>query len=329
MSLPTGKQLAFLFFSPEKAKDNVWICEVCQNTVRQSLGYTNLCNHLNRHHPNVIQERAEEAKKQKRHFFSSLTYPRKAVSIHGWLECVTLALQPFSFVSNDVIRRHIKHDDICYKTLISYMHKLMRAVEQKIQDSLPEKFAIIFDGWSAGDNHFVGVFATYPATNDVGYEKVLLGFSPMENEASQDAAEHYNYMEYVLEVHGKSYDNVVAIVGDNTSTNKAFARRRGPVFVGCHSHRFNLAVKDILEDHTAAISKVQELMHKLCYHIPAAMLRRLTPLSAFTANVTRWSSTHAMLKRYVAIREFITEIDLTEISLLLLSSEGKTPLKCS
>ncbi|RHY44050.1 hypothetical protein DYB34_012661 [Aphanomyces astaci] len=37
----------------------------------------------------------------------------------------------------------------------------------------------------------------------------------------------------------------------------------------------------------------------------AAKLRRLTPLGAINRNVTRWSSTYSMLKRYVAIRTYI------------------------
>lgn len=40
-----------------------------------------------------------------------------------------------------------------------------------------------------------------------------------------------------------NYDKVVAIVGDNSSTSMAFARKVGCELVSFHSHRFNLNVK--------------------------------------------------------------------------------------
>lgn len=111
----------------------------------------------------------------------------------------------------------------------------------------------MFDGCDGGGAYYVGVFATYPANNCHSYEKILIGMSPIENEDCFNAGEHYDYMEYALDVHGKNYINVAAIIGDKTSTDKAFARRAGPIFVGCHSHKFNLAVKDILCDYTDVV----------------------------------------------------------------------------
>lgn len=50
----------------------------------------------------------------------------------------------------------------------------------------------------------------------------------MGGKVSLEAAEYFDYVKYVLEIYSKSFSSVVAIVGDNTATNKSFARRFGP-----------------------------------------------------------------------------------------------------
>ncbi len=87
-----------------------------------------------------------------------------------------------------------------------------------------------------------------------------LAFSPCESENSQSAENHYQFLLFVLELFGKSIENVVALEGDNRSANKAFAIRVGCGFVGCASHRYNLAMKDILQEEQIVIQKVRELI---------------------------------------------------------------------
>lgn len=74
------------------------------------------------------------------------------------------------------------------------MHNLNKKVETIIRDTIPEKLAIIFDGCWSDDTHYVSVYATYPATNECGYEKgttiVLLAFSQVEHDESLDSNEH-------------------------------------------------------------------------------------------------------------------------------------------
>lgn len=101
------------------------------------------------------------------------------------------------------------------------MHKLTRQGQSNIRQTFPESFATVSDGCSSEETHHVEVFASFSAENEVGWKKVLLGFSPMQNKEVLNPEEHYNYVEFVLEVHGGSHDNVAAIVGDRTSTKKA------------------------------------------------------------------------------------------------------------
>ena len=225
-AIPTGKNLALLFFTRKKRNDAGWECLSCEKVVKQRpCGYTNLCTHINQHHKNEIQSVCNRAKKRKLSAFESITYNKRTLAVHGWLECVTICLRPFSFCENVVIRRHFRHESISRGSLINYMHRLTKIVERKIEGLLPDRLAIVFDGWAGGDTHFVSVFATFPANNKQGYDRVFLACSPMENEECLDANEHYNFLVYVLGVFGKSIDAVVAVVGDNCSMNRAMSRK--------------------------------------------------------------------------------------------------------
>lgn len=182
-----------------------------------------MCNHIKKNYPDLIKERLKRATDGPRKRFQALTCFRKTVSAHVWIDCVTATLQSFSFFSDNVICKHIKHDTICHETFLAYVHKLMCKVEKRIRDTIPDKFVIVFDGPNGGHTRYVEAYATFSADKAVWHEKVLICFQPMEKEEALYAVEHYNYLEYVLEVHGESYDKVEAIVGDSTSTNKAFA----------------------------------------------------------------------------------------------------------
>lgn len=68
----------------------------------------------------------------------------------------------------------------------------------------------------------------------------------MEREDTKNAEEHVSFAKFVLSEFGKSFANVVNEIGNNCVTNKAFCSRAGISFIVCASHRFNLAVKDLM-----------------------------------------------------------------------------------
>lgn len=72
-----------------------------------------------------------------------------------------------------------------------YMHRLMSTEEEIVHNDLPEKFAYEFDWYSVGNTQYVGVPSMFPADNVVGYKKVLLRLSPMENEDSVQTGDPY------------------------------------------------------------------------------------------------------------------------------------------
>ncbi|KAG6611757.1 RWD domain-containing protein 3 [Phytophthora cinnamomi] len=140
-----------------------------------------------------------------------------------------------------------------------------------IGEEMGNLFGLLFDGWSHGTTHFIGVYALYVAV-----------------------------------------DMIQFIVADNCNTNRSIATKLGVPLVGCASHRFNLAVKKFLTEHEPLLQKVNSLMDQLRHPNNAAELRNHTPLRAKKRNATRWSSTYAMLERYVDFRPHIRLVEAVE-----------------
>lgn len=184
------------------------------------------------------------------------------------------------------------------------MQLVTRHMESKIKKVLPHCFAVVFDGWSTGRTHCVGVFGTYRSDSVVGYDKVWLWISPMEDETSQSTKEHFRFLVFVLDVYYRKLSTVATIIGDKNSTNITFSRMVCPNFTGCDSHCFKQVVKDILDGKKDQIHKSQAIMKKLSCSISSNLLRRLIPLSAKHENCTRWSSTYHMLCRYCQLCPF-------------------------
>ena len=145
------------------------------------------------------------------------------------------------------------------------MELVTKEVEKRIQSALPEKLALALaiDGWTKNSTHFVGVFAIYPAANTQGYDSALLAFSPLFSETRFTANDHYQFLEWVLSVYGKTMSDVIAIIGDNAEVNKALSNLCEKPLIGCASHRFNLAVSLFLKEHTEIIAKISDIMIKL------------------------------------------------------------------
>ncbi len=133
--------------------------------------------------------------------------------------------------------------------------------------------------------------------NQLVYTLVLLPFSPLENELNQVAENHLDFLDFVFDLYGKRLHNVMALTSDNYSINKTIACRSETVLIGSASHRCNLYVKDVINDSVSLIEKVNCLMRKMCYLIPAVQLRKHTYLKAKCKNLTKWSSTARIFKR--------------------------------
>lgn len=93
----------------------------------------------------------------------------------------------------------------------------------------------------------------------------------------------------------------MALLGSELSTDKALATEMNIRFIGCASHRLNLAFADIICRESYVVDKVQVIKKNLCNLFPGARLRKFTPRGPVLNNVIRGSSTFAVLKRYIAL----------------------------
>jgi len=97
--------------------------------------------------------------------------------------------------------------------------------------------------------------------------------------------------------------------------------------VGCASHRFNLAMKTILDTCKAVLDKVNTLMAELRTLKNAVHLRKimhdagLRPILPIRSNTTRWSSTFDMIQRYFKLKFYIGQIEEVEDFFLSKSEE--------
>ena len=76
----------------------------------------------------------------------------------------------------------------------------------------------------------------------------------------------YAYIDYIsfdLSLYNQYLSNVITLIADSCNTSKKMAKERKIQFVGCFSHRYNLAMDHFLEHKNNQISKVDELVKKL------------------------------------------------------------------
>ena len=149
----------------------------------------------------------------------------------------------------------------------------------------------------------------------------------MDDETKLNADEHVKFTEIVLSSYGKWWNNIAALIGDNCNTNRSMSKKAMVNFIGCASHRFDLAVKDIMVEYDDLVSTVNAIMKKLKNLVPSAKLRKLTPLKPKTRNVTRWSSTHDMLERYLELKQFIPLIKLPEVDDMMPTSRQERDIE--
>lgn len=104
------------------------------------------------------------------------------------------------------------------------MEYLTTSVEENASNGLLDKLAMVFDLCSGGDTHYVATSAVLPLTYPTGYACLLLLITLIVYEYSLNTDEHYAFLKFVLYLHQKSIENLVAIAVDNTSTHKTFLR---------------------------------------------------------------------------------------------------------
>ncbi|ETV75850.1 hypothetical protein H257_09825 [Aphanomyces astaci] len=294
-----------------------WRCTLCQRTYTQQegRGYTNLLAHLKASHSNYATL-MREAPAAAQSTNTRLWVSDRVKGRFGWISWIVEEGLPLTFCEKPSTRRFTNLPIISHVTLRDNILRLTEVVEKKISKEIPDRFGIIFDGWTHNSEHYLAVFASYE--KDGVLVQPLLSLAPIIHEPDDDhsAKTHYTAIKSVLAMFKKTITQCVFLVGDNCSVNKTLAKLMSVPLIGCASHRLNLAVKAYTQQHEDELAKIQQLMIKLRTLNQASKLLFRTELRPILRQDTRWSSTFAMLQRFFELREHLDHEDDTILEIL-------------
>lgn len=334
----------YFFFKPSSKKrteDQKWQCKKCEELKIRNGGWTNLLNHIGScvggdYETQYDHVLASAGPGGMTDYFEVQLSPAET-EMFGWIELLVVKNLPLSYVDCPLIRKNSKLGPKCSKTVQKYIFALVNVVRDKIKRKLPsEKFVIMFDGWTEGTDHYIGISASYTdktgaddeSGNHVsGVHSSLLSIKPLlvDEIAGMSASDHLKHISKALKMYGKDVEDILCFVGDNCSVNRRMSKDLDVPLLGCASHKFNLAVREWIKDQPSLdhiIKKVAFVMKKASTLKIAAKLRKLTAYSTVRENDTRWSSTFQMLSRYDLISTELSSInDLLELVLTHLEKD--------
>lgn len=174
-------------------------------------GYTNLRNHLRCCVGENFEEIYLEHLKSCCGKLDSFVYSSpKDSDIFRLIEWIIMKNQPITEVDNEITRSILNIKPISSKSLRKYILSLVPLVEDELKSVIPNKFAIMFDGWSDSNTHYVAIFATFMIKGQ--YHEVLLACRPLLQEDDLSADQHLLFLEDTLEVYGNSMENVICLI---------------------------------------------------------------------------------------------------------------------
>ncbi|GMF48081.1 unnamed protein product [Phytophthora fragariaefolia] len=203
------QQIAFFYFAPcldDNGEATCYFkCKVCGTTHNQveSRGFTNLTQKI----PTSKMRCLLLGQGRPSLYFRGSVAKRRTVSagLNG--------LFPVICLSVSVSKRTL---EVYRETLTGDMHKVTRAVEEKISTETPEAFGLIFDGWTHDSEHFIAVFACYEI-DGMPYHP-LIAMAPVLEPPDPDADDsvithnaeaHRDAFVLILAVFGKSLDQIL------------------------------------------------------------------------------------------------------------------------
>ncbi|ETN23340.1 hypothetical protein PPTG_02934 [Phytophthora nicotianae INRA-310] len=201
-----------------------YACRECGTARKQQVGsgYSNLMSHITTKHPQyeeMYSAATSSGTLQSFGFVSQETNHR-----FQWLRWFVERNLPISEVDNDVSRSMSKWPPISSKALKACMHTVAKNVGVVIDQELGVSFGLMFDGWSHGSMHYIGLYGVYDVMG--ARRERLLSLSPL-GEGGQSAEAHVEMIRTVLDVYNKTTAMVAFIVGDNCNTNQKIATLLG------------------------------------------------------------------------------------------------------
>jgi hypothetical protein len=211
-----------------------------------------------------------------------------------WINYLVMKSMVISIVDCPLTRRISKLKAVLSKTVRKLILSLVVFVQQQVHFCLPNKSAIVFDGWAEGTDHYVGVWASYntpvDSTNKDAYGRGSIKPLLADGIEGMTAHNHLTHIARVLQIFGKEASNVICLVRDNCKVNQSLARAMSVPRIGCGIHKFNLAVTKWVKEQsnlTDIIAKVAAVMKKASTLKVAAKLAQLTNYACVKENETR------------------------------------------
>ena len=282
-------------------------------------------------------------------------------AMFGSMDYIVMESLPVSHIESKCFRAIS-----CFKELISkktfkdVMFSLVELVEGAIAAELATTKcgALVHDGWTCNNTHFIGLFASYCRPIKVKEktefvmewkpEITLLACSPMANieenhdgdtrtEDEESRVEESEAMTFNAETHVKFFTNMLAIYGltiedwvvcqiaNNCSTNKKIAHLMGKPHVRCMNHKLSLEVNRMVDHHQDmhnVIATTHETMKAVTQSLKnSALLRNASDLKPIMHNKMQWSGKYNMLKHFDDIRDELIEVsNMSESDLPINSS---------
>ncbi len=244
---PSSKSVCEFYFTA--LQKQLWQCKKCLKNKAKSGGWTNLLSHLRTcvggDYEATFLEYKKHASPVTSNFFIRVSDREK--EMHQWINFVVMKNLPMSFVDCPHTRDICRLRPISGRTLRRHIIALRDILKDTLQNELPPKFVVVFDGWSEGTQHYIGVAASYMKSvngKDVAVQ-TMLSMEPLLSHGIQGmrAKDHLDHLSRILQSYGKDCCDILCLVGDNCSVNQSMARTLNVPLIGCASHKFNLAVK--------------------------------------------------------------------------------------
>lgn len=248
--------------------------------------------------------------------------PTRVAGLYAILNFIIDLNLPISMVDRESYRAQCAYKKVSRQYMTRIVEELGKIINRKITDELKnKKIVLIFDGWTApGGRHYLGVFARYE-NNDKIIKKVLLNMAPLIVNTNQNAQNHLESIKMVLSYYNKKIDDIICMVGDNCRTNLSLSIISKVPFVGCASHRLNIAVQKLLKAFEGIIKKIDLVFMELRTHNNIGNLENFTDLKTVKSVPTRWSSSYNLINRYFRLLPAINELNDPNINKLLLCQE--------
>ena len=165
------------FFFIEDQNEGLWMCRKCGNGKAKNGGWTNLLNHLKTCIGKSYEEIYNEAKKQETTAMGHFVIWQVSTvekEMFEWIEFIVMKNLPIMIVDCPYTRRMCRPKPISSKSLRRHIMSLSALLKERITEFLPEKFVLVFDGWTEGTQHYIGVSASYSSVLKNGMDVAVL-----------------------------------------------------------------------------------------------------------------------------------------------------------